>query len=78
MSPNKNFNFPESIKAQLRFEFFNVFNHTQWGNINTGLSAPSPGNAFTNTSSANYAGSSGQITSVRDPRQMQVGAKFYF
>lgn len=74
MSLNKNFGFTESIKAQLRFEFFNVFNHTQWGNINTGLSAPSPGTAF----SANYAGSSGQITSTRDPRQMQVGAKFYF
>ena len=78
MSLNKNFNFTESIRAQLRFEFFNVFNHTQWGNINTGLSAPSPGQAFTNTSGANYAGSSGQINSVRDPRQMQVGAKFYF
>ena len=78
MSLNKNFNFTESIRAQLRFEFFNVFNHTQWGNINTGLSAPSPGQSFSNSTGANYAGSSGQITSVRDPRQMQVGAKFYF
>lgn len=78
MSLNKNLNFTESIRAQLRFEFFNVFNHTQWGNINTGLSAPNPGQAFTNSAGANYAGNSGQITSVRDPRQMQVGAKFYF
>ena len=74
MALNKSFIFTESLRAQLRFEFFNVFNHTQWGNINTGLNAPSPGTSFAGSN----AGSSGQITSVRDPRQLQVGAKFYF
>jgi hypothetical protein len=71
----KNFNFTESMRVQLRFEGFNVFNHTQWGNINNGLSASGP--AGTTFSGAN-AGSSGQITSARDPRQLQLGGKFYF
>ena len=74
MSLFKNFNFTENIRVQLRFEAYNVFNHTQWGNINVGLSAPQSGDTF---SGAN-AGSSGQIVSARDPRQLQLGGKFYF
>jgi hypothetical protein len=74
MSLFKNFNFTESLRLQLRFEAYNVFNHTQWGNVNTSLSAPTSGTTF---SGAN-AGSSGQITSTRDPRQLQLGGKFYF
>lgn len=73
MSLFKNFNFTESVRVQLRFEGYNVFNHTQWGNINVGLSAPTAGTSF-----QNYAGSSGQITSTRDPRQLQLGGKVYF
>jgi Carboxypeptidase regulatory-like domain/TonB-dependent Receptor Plug Domain len=74
MSIFKNFILTESVRVQLRFEGYNVFNHTQWGNINTGLSAPTAGTPF----SGSNAGSSGQITSVRDPRQLQLGGKFYF
>jgi Carboxypeptidase regulatory-like domain/TonB-dependent Receptor Plug Domain len=74
MSLFKNFIFTESLRLQLRFEGYNVFNHTQWGTVNNNLSAPTPGTPF---SGAN-AGSSGQITSVRDPRQLQLGGKFYF
>jgi Carboxypeptidase regulatory-like domain/TonB-dependent Receptor Plug Domain len=74
MSLFKNFNFTENTRIQLRFEAYNVFNHTQWGNVNVGLSAPTSGTPF---SGAN-AGSSGQITSARDPRQLQLGGKFYF
>jgi hypothetical protein len=74
MSLLKNFNFTESLRLQLRFEAFNVFNHTQWGNVNTTLSAPTSGTTF----SGSNAGSSGQITSTRDPRQLQLGGKFYF
>ena len=40
MSLFKNFNFTESMRIQLRFEAYNVFNHTQWANINNGLSSP--------------------------------------
>jgi len=74
MSLFKNFNFTENMRIQLRFEAYNVFNHTQWGTINNGLSAPTPGTPF---SGAN-AGASGQITSARDPRILQLGGKFYF
>jgi hypothetical protein len=74
MSLFKNIKFTESMRIQLRFEAYNVFNHTQWGSVNNGLSAPTAGTSF---SGAN-AGSSGQITSTRDPRQLQLGGKFYF
>jgi hypothetical protein len=73
MSLFKNFIFTENMRVQLRFEAFNVFNHTQWANVNNSLSAPTNGTSF-----ANYAGTSGQITSARDPRQLQLGGKFYF
>ena len=70
----KSININESVRFQLRLETFNVFNHTQWSNINTGLSAPTAGESF----GGSQAGSSGQITSTRDPRQLQLGGKFYF
>ncbi|HTZ56578.1 MAG TPA: carboxypeptidase regulatory-like domain-containing protein [Acidobacteriaceae bacterium] len=74
MSLFKNFNFTENTRIQLRFEAYNVFNHTQWGTVNNGLIAPTPGTQFT----GQYAGASGQITSARDPRLLQLGGKFYF
>ena len=74
-STYKNFKFTENVRFQLRFEGFNVFNHTQWGTVNNSLSASGP--AGTTYSGAN-AGSSGQITSARDPRQLQLAGKFYF
>jgi Carboxypeptidase regulatory-like domain/TonB-dependent Receptor Plug Domain len=74
MSLFKNFNFTERLRMQLRFEAYNVFNHTQWATLNNGLSAPTPGTPF----SGKNAGSSGQINNVRDPRELQLGGKFYF
>jgi hypothetical protein len=75
MSLFKNFNFTENTRIQLRFEAFNVFNHTQWGTVNNTLSSPSaPGTFY----SGSNAGSAGQITTARDPRQLQLGGKFYF
>jgi hypothetical protein len=71
----KNFLIHEETSFQLRFEGYNVFNHTQWANENTSLSAPDV--AGTTFSGAN-AGSSGQINSVRDPRVLQLAGKFYF
>ena len=58
----KNLPLTESKSFQFRFEFFNIFNHTQFmnpnGNINSG--------AF------------GLVTQARDPRIGQVAMKFYF
>ena len=71
----KNVNFTEKVKIQLRFEGYNVFNHTQWAQLNNSLSSSGPAGT---TYSGSNAGSAGQITATRDPRQLQLGGKFYF
>ncbi|MFN0170993.1 MAG: carboxypeptidase regulatory-like domain-containing protein [Bryobacteraceae bacterium] len=53
----------ERMKLQLRFEFFNMPNHANFGN---------PGAAVTS------AGAFGRITGAGDPRQIQLGAKLIF
>lgn len=60
---SKNFRFTESLRLQLRWELFNVFNKTNFSLFGTSLLAPT---------------TAGEITSFRDPRTMQFGAKFYF
>lgn len=68
MALSKSTKITESKQLDLRFEAFNVFNHAQFMNpnseINDGL--PSQGGSF------------GLVTSARDPRIMQIGAKFLF
>ena len=49
-------------RFELRFETFNTFNHTQFRDVSSSYS------------SSNF----GQVTSVWDPRVIQLGAKFYF
>jgi hypothetical protein len=61
----KNIKFGESVKVQLRAEAFNVFNHTNFRNLSTSR-AISNNTAF------------GSVTSFRDPRVLQFGAKFIF
>lgn len=58
----KNLRFGESIRVQLRAEAFNVFNTTNFRALSTNVTA------------ANF----GAVTTVRDPRTMQFGAKFSF
>ena len=58
----KNVKFGERASFQFRAEGFNVFNHTNPNGIGTSLGA------------STY----GQITSYRDPRLLQLAAKFYF
>ena len=58
----KNFKLAERLSLQVRGEAFNLFNHTNYSAINTNLSS----SAF------------GRVTAVRDPRQMQLGAKLEF
>jgi len=60
----KNFRFGEGSKnLQLRGEVFNIFNHTNFRGI-----------ASTNVTST----LAGNISTVRDPRTIQLGAKFMF
>lgn len=59
---SKNIHFSESKALQLRWEVFNVFNHTNFTTLSL------------NITSSNY----GSVTGVRDPRTMQLGAKFIF
>jgi hypothetical protein len=47
---------------QLRFESFNIFNHTEFNNVDT------------NSTDANF----GAVTTTYDPRTLQLGAKFSF
>lgn len=53
----------ERVKLQLRFEFFNIPNHPNFGNPGTNISVPA---------------TVGKITSAGDPRQIQFGAKVIF
>lgn len=58
----KSIKFSESKSVQLRWEVFNIFNHTN----------------FTTLGLNNTLSSYGTVTGVRDPRSMQLGAKFIF
>jgi hypothetical protein len=63
----KNIRFSENLRLQLRGEAFNIFNHT---NFRSFVGSPNS----LNVTSANF----GRIGVVRDPRTIQLGAKFYF
>lgn len=54
----------ESTRLELRFEFYNLFNHTQFDS--SGIT--------TDINSSNF----GRILAARDPRLIQLAAKFYF
>jgi hypothetical protein len=58
----KNINTTPHTHLQLRVEAFNMWNHTNFQAINTYDTGPT----------------FGEITSARDPRQMQLGARFFF
>jgi len=58
----KNFRFTERINSQLRGEFFNIFNHTQFNGVNTNVDS----------------GGFGQVFSVHSPRIVQLGLKLNF
>ena len=71
----KNTRISERVNTQLRLEAFNVFNHTQFLGVSTTL--PLGQNPSTPVTAAS-AGTVGQITSARDPRNVQLGLKVYF
>jgi Carboxypeptidase regulatory-like domain/TonB-dependent Receptor Plug Domain len=69
LSAIKNLKLSERFAVQLRGEFFNAFNHTNFG-------APSlnGGGIGTNTDFSNY----GQVVAAHDPREIQLGGKLTF
>jgi len=54
----------ETTKFEMRIEFYNIFNHTQFD----------PAGISTNISSSRF----GRERLARDPRLIQLAAKFYF
>ncbi len=69
LSAIKNNRISERFSFQFRAEFFNAFNHTNFGDT-----GPNGGGIGTNVDATNY----GQITTAHDPRQIQLGGKLYF
>jgi hypothetical protein len=59
----KNIKVGESKAIQLRWEVFNIFNHTNFTTLGLNVTTPS---------------TYGFVTATRDPRIMQLGAKFIF
>ena len=62
MAAMKDINFGSSASFQFRAEFFNAFNHTNFGYVDTGTDD----------------GTFGQVLSAHAPREIQFGGKFYF
>jgi len=58
----KNVNLGEHLRFQLRGEYFNAFNHTNFNNVDFSLE------------DKNF----GQVTTAHEPRIIQIGAKLYY
>ena len=68
----KNFKWGEGPRiVQFRMETFNTLNHTEWYGVNMGVNGSNPGSPITQ----NTRGTSGQVTSTRDPRNIQLSLK---
>ena len=81
----KNIHINDRVKAQLRFEVFNVFNRNNFSthnfnNIMNPISAElnGPVGSATQITGTEIPASFGQATVVRDPRQAQFGIKLIF
>jgi hypothetical protein len=62
LSMFKNFAVGERLRFELRAEAFNIWNHTQFRNVDTNVNSPT----------------AGLVTSAYDPREFQLGAKLVF
>jgi hypothetical protein len=67
---SKNF-YPMSRRVQFRADFINAFNHTQWLAVDNACQTSL-------TSCAGNADTFGQITSTRNPREIQLSLKLYW
>ena len=75
----KDFHITERFKLQFRTEFFNAFNHPNFGNPNGDIGAANAPNAgfgkVSNTLNPILGSDSG---GPGDPREIQFGLKLYF
>ena len=83
MSFFKNFRITDRIKAQFRFEIFNVFNRDNFFSVNNVLNPISVGldsdlSTATTITDEVIPASFGQATRAGDPRQVQIGLKIEF
>jgi hypothetical protein len=74
----KNSRIGETVTAQLRIETFNVFNHTQFFGVSTGINVPGSGATGPIPVTPATQGQAGQITNTRDQRQVQLSLKLIF
>jgi hypothetical protein len=74
LSVFKNTKVGEGKSLQFRFETFNALNHPQWYGVNTTVNGYNPGQPVTQAS----RGTAGQVTTTRDPRNVQMSMKFYW
>ena len=84
LSVSKSIKFSSSKRLELRVDAFNALNHTQFWQVNSVLQVKSltdltPTNLAydTNGNLVNKSGF-GTVSSTRDPRQIQLMARFYF
>jgi len=82
LNVTKNINFSERYRLQLRAEFYNIFNHTIFNDvfqtIPDRLPTDAAFNSIQNLQNQNSNPQFGQAFATRDPRQVQLGLKFYF
>jgi len=71
---SKNFQLRETVSLQLRAEAFNVFNHTNFRGLSTSRSIANQTSCPATAPCSGF----GTVTSFRDPRIIQFGAKLYF
>ena len=75
----KNISFTERYRLQLRAEFFNIFNSTQFNDVFQTIPDRLPTDiAFTSINELIKVSSFGQFFSTRRPREIQLGIKFKF
>ncbi len=84
LSVQKTVRFPGHTRLELRVDAFNVMNHTQFWQVNSvltvkSLADPTPAN-LPYDANGNLVNKSGfdTVSSTRDPRQVQLMARFYF
>src|SRR5262249_34906615 len=84
MSLQRTVHFKEKLRAELRVDAFNVFNHTQFSGINSTLNFASLTNltptnlVFNSNGTINNINGFGSVSGARDPRILQLVCRLVF